>query len=83
MFTHSVTASVPHFCQTSRGKCTYFLPISLLYLLPIPFSSMDFDLLCNLIQVYIALYELRVPQGGDLPPTSFRFQVTLDTLVLG
>jgi hypothetical protein len=30
----------------------------------------------------LALYEVRVPQTGDLPPTSFRFHLTMDTLVL-
>jgi len=30
----------------------------------------------------LALYEIRIPQAGDLPLTSFRFHLTMDTLVL-
>ncbi|RFA34514.1 hypothetical protein CAI16_11445 [Virgibacillus dokdonensis] len=81
--TCSVTACAPLFCQISRGKHTFFLSISPLHLLCVPFGSKDFDLLCSLIQVHLAFYEVRVPKGGDLPPTSFRFWVTPDTLVLG
>ena len=56
--------------------------MSPLHLLGRPFGSLDFDLLGNLTQVYLALYEVRVPRSGGLPPTSFRFWVTPDTLVL-
>ncbi|WP_231891313.1 hypothetical protein [Paenibacillus swuensis] len=43
---------------------------------------MGFDLLSSLIQRTLALYEVRVPQTGDLPPASFRFDLTVDTLAL-
>ena len=43
---------------------------------------MDFDLFRSLIQHTLALYEVRVPQTGDLPPASFRFHLTVDTLAL-
>lgn len=46
--------------------------MSPLHLLCISFGSMDFGLFGNLIQRYLALYEVRIPWGGDLPPTSFR-----------
>jgi len=56
--------------------------MSPLHLLCMPFGSTGFDLYGSLTQAHLALYGVRVPWGGDLPPTSFRFQVTLDTLVL-
>ncbi|MEK5395425.1 hypothetical protein [Paenibacillus sp. FSL K6-2859] len=68
--------------QISPGKNAIFLSIYLLHLLPYAFGSMDFVLLCNLIQPTLALYEVRVPQTGDLPPASFRFHLAVDTLAL-
>ncbi len=70
------------FIQISPGKSAIFLSISLLHLLSHAFGSKDFGLLCNLIQHTLALYEVRVPQTGDLLPTSFRFDLAVDTLVL-
>ncbi len=72
----------PHFVQISPGKNAIFLSIYLPHLLPFAFGSKDFDLCCSLIQRTLALYEIRVPQAGDLPPTSFRFRLATDTLVL-
>ncbi|EGW8978562.1 hypothetical protein DCN31_004902, partial [Salmonella enterica subsp. enterica serovar 4,[5],12:i:-] len=37
------------------------------------FGSMGFVLYCRLIQCHLALYEIRVPRSGSLPPTSFRY----------
>jgi hypothetical protein len=68
--------------QTSPGKNAIFLSIYLLHLLPFSFSSMDFALLSKLIQRMLSLYEIRIPQTRDLPPTSFRFHLAMDTLVL-
>ena len=68
--------------QISPGKSAIFLSIYLLHLLSYAFDSMDFGLLCNLIQLTIALYEVRVPQTGDLPRASFRFHLAMDTLAL-
>ena len=68
--------------QTSPGKDVIFLSIYLPHLLPFAFGSKDFVLLSRLIQRMVASYEVRVPQTGDLPPTSFRFDLTVDTLVL-
>ena len=69
--------------QTSPGKSVYFPSIYLPHLLCLPFGRKDFTLLCTLIQVDLASYEIRVPQTGGLPPASFRFHVAMDTLALG
>lgn len=68
--------------QISPGKDAIFLSVYLLHLLSYAFDSMDFGLLCNLIQPTLALYEVRVPQTGDLPLASFRFHLAMDTLAL-
>jgi hypothetical protein len=68
--------------QISLGKSAIFLSIYPPHLLPIVFGSKDFDLVSSLIQRTLALYEIRVPQAGDLPPTSFRFDLAVDTLVI-
>jgi len=68
--------------QTSPGKSVFFPSIYLLHLLCIIFGRKDFVLYCKLIQWYLALYGVRVPQTGSLPPASFRFRVTTDTLAL-
>jgi hypothetical protein len=68
--------------QISPGKNAIFLSIYLLHLLSYTFGSMGFDLFGNLTQHTLALYEVRVPQTGDLPPASFRFHFAVDTLAL-
>ena len=60
----------------------FFLSIHPLHLLCIPFDGQGFNLLRSLTQEYLALYEVRVPRTGDLPPASFRFRVTTDTLAI-
>jgi len=72
-----------HIHQISPGKSVIFPSIYLLHLLYITFGRKDFVLLCKLIQWYLALYEVRVPQTGSSPLASFRFRVTTDTLALG
>lgn len=72
----------PRLVQISPGKNAIFLSTYLLHLLSYAFGSTDFDLISNLVQRTLALYEVRVPQTGDLPPTSFRFHLAVDTLVL-
>lgn len=88
----SVRSACPHgqgyevsscFAQISPGKNAIFLSIYLLHLLSYAFGSMGFGLFSNLIQRTLALYEIRVPQTGDLPPASFRFHLTMGTLALG
>ena len=71
-----------HLSQASPGKSVIFLSIYLPHLLSLVFGSKDFVLLCRLIQRVLASYEVRVPQTGDLPPTSFRFHLAVDTLVI-
>ena len=57
----------------SPGKGTDFPSMSPPHLLYNTFDSKDFVLCCKLIQYYLALYEVRVPRSGGLPPTSFRY----------
>jgi len=68
--------------QISPGKNVFFLSIYLPHLLPFPFGSKDFTLTRKLIQRMVAFYEVRVPQARDLPPASFRFHLTVDTVAL-
>ncbi len=72
-----------HTTQTSPGKSLFFLSIYLPHLLSSVFGSKDFVLMCKLIQRMLASYEIRIPQAGDLPPASFRFHLTVDTVALG
>ena len=69
--------------QTSPGKNAIFPSTYLLHLLHATFGRKGFALLSRLAQSHIALYEVRVPQTGGLPPASFRFHVAVDTLALG
>lgn len=46
------------------------------------FSSMNFALSCKLIQLPLASYVVPVGRAGGLPPTSFRFHLTIHTLFL-
>jgi hypothetical protein len=71
-----------HYVQISPGKNAIFLSIYPPHLLPFAFGSLDFALFGRLIRLTLALYEIRVPRVRDLPPTSFRFDLTVDTLVL-
>jgi len=70
------------FGQASPGKSVNFPSTYLPHLLSFAFGSTDFTLLSRLIQQMLASYEVRVPQTGGLPPTSFRFPLAVDTLVL-
>ncbi|WP_232617481.1 hypothetical protein, partial [Aerococcus urinae] len=61
-----------------------FLLMSLLHLLSQIRAVLDFTLLGKLIHLLTAfLYEVSVRQCKYLPPTSFRFHLTVDTLVFG
>ncbi|MET3292499.1 UNVERIFIED_CONTAM: hypothetical protein ABID98_005196 [Brevibacillus sp. OAP136] len=68
--------------QVSPGKSVIFPSIYLPHLLSFAFGSKHFALLCRLVQRMLASYEVRVPQTGGLPPTSFRFHLAVNTLVL-
>ncbi|ASA23518.1 hypothetical protein B9T62_23590 [Paenibacillus donghaensis] len=82
VLTGRVTKWSSSFAQISPGKNAIFLSIYLLHLLSHAFGSMGFGLFGNLIQHTLALYEVRVPQTGDLPLASFRFHLAVDTLAL-
>uniref|UniRef100_UPI000E353680 hypothetical protein n=1 Tax=Aeribacillus pallidus TaxID=33936 RepID=UPI000E353680 len=62
--------------QTSPGKYMHFHTIYPPHLLDMTFDRKSFVLFGKLTQSYLALYEVRVPRTGVLPPASFRFRVT-------
>ena len=68
--------------QTSPGKNAIFPPIYLPHLLSTAFGSKDFALYGKLIQLSPASYAVSVRQAGGLPPASFRFHLTMDTLAV-
>ena len=68
--------------QISPGKNAYFHSIYLPHLHHLFRIVLGFVLSGKLAQQVDALYAVRVPQTGALPPTSFRFLLTEDTLVL-
>ncbi|AQS59153.1 hypothetical protein B0537_11315 [Desulforamulus ferrireducens] len=70
------------FRQASPGKNVIFPSIYPLHLLSTAFGSMDFILLCRFIQLSLASPGVRGPRARGLPPTSFRFYLAIDTLVL-
>ena len=69
--------------QTSTGKLVPFPPIYLLHLHHKPRIALDFVLSGKLIRLTYALYAVSVRQAGILPPASFRFHFTMDTLAFG
>ncbi len=69
-----------HVHETSPGKNDDFHPIYLLHLPCELRTVLDFGLLCNLIQLTLALYAVSIRQAGILLPASFRFHLTMDTL---
>ncbi|GAW30164.1 hypothetical protein ULO1_27340, partial [Carboxydocella sp. ULO1] len=71
-----------HLRQTSPGKSAVFPSIYPPHLLSAAFGSKDFALFRKLIQLPLASYVVPVRRAGGLPPTSFRFHLTVDTLVL-
>ena len=72
-----------HFHQTSPGKRMHFHTIYPPHLLDMTFDRKSFVLLRKLTQSYLAFHEIRVPRTSVLPPASFRFRVTTDTLAFG
>ena len=72
-----------HITQTSPGKNAYFHSIYLPHLHHLARIVLGFVLFGKLTHQAYALYAVRVPQTGALPPASFRFHLTVDTLVLG
>lgn len=68
--------------ETSPDKSDNFHPMRLVHLHRELRTVLDFALLCKLVRIANALYVLSVRQAGNLPPTSFRFHLAVDTLVL-
>ena len=69
--------------QTSSGKNDNLHPIYSLHLLHGVRAVSDFVLFGKLIRPKTALYAVFVHRAGTLPPASFRFHLTMDTLALG
>ena len=69
-------------CKTSPGKNAIFLSIYLPHLHRKLSDSFGLWFDWQPYPVYSALYVVSVRQTRDLPPTSFRFHLTVDTLVL-
>ena len=63
-------------------RCDNFPLMSLLHLLYGFRAVLDFTLSCKLIHPNPALYEVSVRQCKCLPPASFRFHLTVDTLAI-
>src|SRR5690625_5354197 len=82
LLTKQVMKGTSRIHQTSPGKNVIFPFIYLLHLLCTTFDRKDFVLFSKLIQSYLALYEVCVPQTEGLPLASFRFHVTVHTLAL-
>ncbi|PWV44635.1 hypothetical protein C7475_11913 [Chitinophaga sp. S165] len=68
--------------QISPGKFIYFHPIYLPHLHPQFSDSKGLRLVLQSCPTVDAFYAVSVRQTGVLPPTSFRFHLTVDTLVL-
>ncbi len=75
--------SFPQFTsKTSPGKSIIFLSIYLPHLHYLFSSSYRASICYAILPIGPALYVISVRQTRDLPPTSFRFHLTVDTLVL-
>jgi hypothetical protein len=69
--------------QTSSGKNDNLHPICSPHLLYGVRAVLDFVLSCKLVHPKTAFYAVFVHRVGTLPPASFRFHLTVDTLALG
>ena len=69
--------------KTSPGKSDNFHLIYLSHLHHGIRAVLDFALFSKLVRPIIALYVISVRQVEALPPASFRFQLTSDTLAFG
>lgn len=68
--------------KTSPGKSIIFLSIYLPHLHYLFSSSYRASVCLATLPIGTALYVISVRQTRDLPPTSFKFHLTMDTLVL-
>jgi hypothetical protein len=79
---HELNESVLHgfirIVETSPDKSDNFLPMCLVHLHRKVRAVLDFALFSKLVRLAI----LSVRQAGNLPPTSFRFHLAVDTLAL-
>ena len=72
----------PHVRRTSPGTRMFLLTIYLPWLLNmLPYSY--WALTCDAALPTYSAFMISVRQASDLPPASFRFPVTRDTLALG
>ena len=67
--------------ETSADKCVDFPPIYPPHLHLRVRPALDFALFSKLVRPEYALYAVSVRQAGSLLRTSFRFHLTMDTLV--
>lgn len=83
---HELNESVLHgfirIVETSPDKSDNFLPMCLVHLHRKVRAVLDFALFGKFVRLANALYVLSVRQAGNLPPTSFRFHLAVDTLAL-
>ena len=70
-------------CQTSPGKSDRLHPVYPPHLLYGVRAVLDFVLYGKLVRSNSALYAVLVHRVGTLPPASFRFHLTMDTLAFG
>ena len=68
--------------RASPGKNAVFRFIYPAHLQSRPFGGKSFVRLSGLARIYLASYELHVLRTETLPPASFRFYLTIDTLAL-
>jgi len=68
--------------QASPGKNVDFPSIHPPHILSAAFGSKDFALFRKLIQLLLACLPVPVRRAGGLPPASFGFRLTTDTLAL-
>ena len=70
-------------CKTSLGKPCFFPLIHLPHLHHGIRAVLDFALYSKLVRPANAFYAVPVRQTKGLPPASFRFHLTMDTLAFG
>jgi hypothetical protein len=75
--------SSPPTRKTSPGKSDNFPLIYLPHLHHGIRAVLDFALLGKLVRPTNALYVVSIRQAEGLPPASFRFHLTMDTLAFG
>jgi len=73
----------PHVHETSPGKSAIFPSIYLLHLHRMLLDSLGLRFVLQPYPAYVRLYVVSIRQTGSLPPASFRFHLTVDTLALG